>query len=172
MQSLTNKSNVPINFQDVCHLYGIRHYGDKKTYSNINSIWKLIHKNIQKKQLVFLNFTSLINYLNAEHDAALPKFKFIHWYIINEFYKYQTNINLYVENLTKYNKRLIGYAKSRNCLNVQNLKARLNESIKRIKIDETNFDIESKRDFLITALYICDYLEDFPKDIPKELFNL
>jgi len=165
---------VPIKFEDFCNFYGIRHYGDKKTYTNINSIWKLIYKTMQNKQLLFPNFELLINYLNAEHDAAEPKFKFIHWYIINEFHKYQTNINLYFENFKDYNKRLIGYSKSRKCHNMHILKISLNGSIKRIKTDGTDGaddNMESKREFLIMARYICDYLEDFPEEIPTELFN-
>ena len=163
--------NFPIKFEDFCNFYGVRHYGDKKTYSNINSIWKLIHKTMKTKQLLFPNIEQLINYLNTEHDVAPPKFKFIHWYIINEFNKYQTNINLYFQNFKNYNKRLIGYSKSRKCNNMQALKMNLNGSIKRIKTDGTDDNMENKREFLIMARYICDYLEDFPEDVPTGLFN-
>jgi len=173
MTSVNNMTNLPIKFEEFCNFYGVRHYGDKKTYSNINFIWKLIHKKIQKKQIFFPNFELLINYLNTEHDAAKPKFKFIHWYIINEFHKYQTNINIYFENFKDYNKRLIGYSKSRNCHNMQELKMSLYGSIKRLKTDGTDGTddkLENKREFLIMARYICDYYDDFPEDIPKELF--
>ena len=111
-----------------------------------------------------------MNYLNEEHDTAQPEFKFIHCYIINEFYNYQTNMNLYFQNFKDYNKRLIGYSKNNNCYNMQTLKQSLNGRIKRIKADKNNDDMENTRKFLIMARYVCDYLEDFPEDIPTELF--
>lgn len=163
----------PITFEDFCNFYKVRHYSDKKTYNNINSIWKLIYKykNMQKKKLLFPNFEMFINYLKDEYETAEPKYKFIYWYIINEFYKYQTNANLYFQNLKDYNKRLIGYSKSRNCQNMPELKQRLKENLKRIKADREDYIIDEKRTFLIMSCYICDYLEDFPEEIPKELFN-
>ena len=112
-----------------------------------------------------------MNYLNEEHDTAQPEFKFIHCYIINEFYNYQTNMNLYFQNFKDYNKRLIGYSKNNNCYNMQELKKSLNGRIKRIKADKNNDDMENTRKFLIMARYVCDYLADFPEDIPTELFN-
>ena len=172
MTSHNNMIKLPITFEDFCNFYGVRHYGDKQTYNNINSIWKLIYKKMRNKQLLFPTFELFINYLNAEHDTAQPKIKFIHWYIINEFYKYQTNVHLYFQNVRDYNKRLIGYSKSRNCHNMQDLKVILNGSIKRIKADKHDVDNERKREFLIISRYICDYLEDFPEETPKELFSL
>lgn len=171
MASHNNLIKLPITFEDFCNFYGVRHYGDTKTYNNINSMWKLIHKKMRHQQLLFHNFELFINYLNVEHDTAEPKFKFIHWYIINEFNKYQTNVNIYFQNLKDYNKRLIGYSKIRNCHNMQELKQVLNGNIKRIKADTNDDDMDRKRKFLIMARYICDYLEDFPEDIPKELFT-
>ena len=164
-------SKIPITFQDFCNFYGVHHYGDKKTYTNINSIWKPIHKTIQKKQLLFPNFEQLINYLNTEYTNSQPEYKFMHWYIINEFHKYQVNFELYFKNLQNYNKRLIGYSKARNCHNMKELKLSLTEKIKRIKTDGTDNNLENKREFLIMARYICDYLEDFPEDMPIKLFN-
>ena len=80
-------------------------------------------------------------------------------------------MNIYFQNCKDYNKRLIGYSRNNNCPNMQELKKSLNGRIKRIKADINDETMESKRAFLIMARYICDYLEDFPKDTPKELFN-
>jgi hypothetical protein len=164
-------SKIPIEFQDFCKFYKIRHYGNKQTYNNINSIWKLIHKKMQTQNLLFPNFEMFINYLKVEHDSSQPKFKFIHWYIINEFYKYQANVELYFQNFQNYNKRLIGYSNSNNCHNMRELKQSLHGRIKRIKADIIDDTMKNKSEFLIMARYICDYLEDFPEEIPKELFN-
>jgi hypothetical protein len=161
---------TPITFEEFSNFYGVRHYGDKKTYSNINSFWKLIYKKMQQKQLLFPNFELFMNYLNSEYDDAQPKYKFIHWYIINEFNKYQTNINIYFENFKEYNKRLTGFSKNNKCHNMIELKACLKVRIKRIKTDGTDEQIERKRNFLMMACYICDYLEDFPEEIPPGLF--
>ena len=161
---------IPIEFKEFCNFYGVRHYGDKQTYNKINSIWKLIHKKIQINQLLFPNFEMFINYLKAEHDTAQPKFKFIHWYIINEFYKYQANVELYFQNLKVYNKRLIGYSNINNCHNMNELKQSLHGKLKRIKTDVKDDTMKNKSEFLIMESYICDYLEDFPEEIPTELF--
>lgn len=161
----------PIMFEDFCAFYGVRHYADKRTYDSINSIWKIIHKKMQKDQLLFPNYELFMNYLRDEHDTVESKYKFIYWYVINEFTKYQINIEQYAENSKKYNIRLVGYSKINKCSNMRELKLSLTARIKRLKIDGNDFKMEQKRDFLITARYICDYLEDFPEDIPPELFN-
>ena len=54
---------------------------------------------------------------------------------------------------------------------MKELKLSLTEKIKRIKTDGTDNNLENKREFLIMARYICDYLEDFPEDMPIKLFN-
>lgn len=162
----------PITFEDFCEFYDIRHYGDRQTYNSINSIWKSIYKKMQKHQVLFPNYALFMNYLQNEHDKVESKYKFIHWYVINEFHRYHSNIKLYFQNFKNYNKRLVGYSKINNCQNIQELKLNLSERIKRIKyIDTNNESMVNKRDFLILARYICDYLEDFPEEIPKELFN-
>lgn len=160
----------PITFEEFCSFYGIRHYGDRQTYNSINSIWKLIYKKMQKHQVLFPNFELFMNYLRDEHDAVEPKFKFIHWYVINEFHRYKTYVELYFQNFKNYNKRLIGYSRSNKCQNMRELKLSLSGRIKRIKVDTLDDSMVNKREFLILARYICDYLEDFPEDIPKELF--
>jgi hypothetical protein len=160
----------PIKFEEYCNFYGVCHYGDKKTYNSINSIWKLIHKNMQQ-QLIFPNFELFINYLQTEHDNALPNFKFIHSYVINQFNKYQSNAIIYYSNFKEYNKRLIGYSSVRKCQNMNELKKHIDSNIKRLKPDSYDKTNEEKREFLIIARYICDYLEEYPENMPTELFS-
>ena len=162
---------IPITFEDFCKFYGIRHYADKRTYDSINSIWNIIHKKMQKDQFLFTNYELFMNYLHNVHDTIESKYKFSYWYIINEFTKYKINIELYFQNFKNYNKRLIGYSKNNKCRNIRELKLSLTARIKRLKIDGTDFEMEQKYDFLIMVRYICDYLQDFPDDIPQELFK-
>lgn len=163
----------PIKFEEFCNFYGVYHYGAKHTYNNINTIWKMINKKMQKHQLLFPNFELFINYLKEEYETVQAEYKFIHLYIINEFNKYQINAEKYFQNFNNYNKRLIGYSKKNNCRNMNDLKQSLNGRIKRIKYDSNDDDDkESKNEFLVIARYICDYIEEFPEEeIQKELFN-
>ncbi len=158
------------SFEDFCKSNGIRHYGDDKTYSGIESMWKRLCEIMQGKQGSFTNSEQLISYIITEHDIADSN-KYIYWYIINEFDKYRANAELYSENFKDYNKRLVGYSRSRGCKNMNDLKKSLSDSIKKMKTDGANTKLERRRDFLIMARYICDYLEDFPEDIPRGLFR-
>jgi hypothetical protein len=161
----------PIKFEEYCNFYGIRHYGDKKTYYDINLLWMLVHDKMNAKQLQFSNYELLINYLQTEFENAQTEYKFIYWYVINQFNKYQSNADIYFQNFKEYNKRIIGYSKSRNCNNMKQLKQILESNIKRLKTNVNNDDEENKRQFIIMARYICDYLEESPDDVPLELFN-
>ena len=100
----------PITFKGFCEVYGIRHYADERTYIAIESTWKLIYKKIKAQGLFFPNYEQLMTYLWDEHDAAEPKYRFIHWYIISEFSKYESIVSQYAQHQAHYNSRLMGYA--------------------------------------------------------------
>lgn len=159
--------NKLITFEDFYTFYGVRHYGDKQTYNSINLIWKLIFEKINQYKIIFLNFEQLMNYLYNKYDSAEPNFRFMYWYVINEFNRYQSNVELYYQDINKYNNRLIGYCKTNKCHNLRKLKQNLDARIKKINVNT----LERTRNFLIFSRYICDYFEDFPEEIPPKLFN-
>jgi hypothetical protein len=168
----TAPAQAPRTFNDFCKMYGIRHYADERTYKAIESSWRLIYKKMKANGVVFSDYMELMNYLWDEHDASEPKYRFIHWYIISEFGKYQSTINQYAQHQEHYNIRLIGYAAKRTCKNIKDLQRCLNASIKRVQIDDKEPSTMDARDFLLTARYICDYLQDYPEDTPKGLFRV
>jgi hypothetical protein len=51
------------------------------------------------------------------------------------------------------------------------LKKHIDSNIKRLKPDSYDKTNEEKREFLIIARYICDYLEEYPENMPTELFS-
>ena len=160
----------PVSFEEFCKFYGIHHYGDKKTYERINSVCKLVYKKMQEEHLLFPNFEMLIDYLHQEHEAAPVKYKFIYWYAIEQFYAYQTNAMLYAENYKEYNIRMIGFSRHHKCHTMRELKQCLDETLKRLKTNPNDEVKEKRRQFIIMARYICDYLEEYPDEIPKDLF--
>jgi hypothetical protein len=84
-------------FEDYCQFFGVHHYGDRKTYEDINFFWKPIREKITLHKLTFPDYNAFLEYLITEHDSS-PQKQFIYWYIIRELQKYQINLELYYDN--------------------------------------------------------------------------
>jgi hypothetical protein len=161
----------PDTFQDFCAVIGIKHYADTKTYENINFVWKIIHSRLEKQGVSFkINYESFVNYLKVECAKAVNTEKYFYNYILQEIQRYQSNAEIFGANYPNYMLRLKGYSKSRKCENMNKLKYELDRYLKRVKFNSEHVK-ENTREFIIMARYICDYLEETPEDIPKDLFQ-
>lgn len=161
----------PVTFQDFCKIIGIRHYADSKTYEKINFIWSIIYKEIEKKNVLpyLLNYGSLVNYLNIEYSKVDTNQVYTYYYILQEFQRYQINAEIFAANYAEFMGRFKGYVKARKCESMNKLKEELDRYLARMKVDREHVS-ENTRDFIIMARYICDYLEEYPSDIPSDLF--
>jgi len=176
-------------FKCICAFYGIHHYADEESYKSINSVFNILLKT-NNTLLESKNYDELIYKLEYSYEQVKPKYKFIYQYIYNEFNKYQIYAKNYFENSKEFNIRLIGYSRSRGCTNMKQLKKKLDKNLKTIKLKENLIaktdnssedtfngfiaahvnEFEKRRDFIITARYVCDFLEETPDFIPKNLF--
>ena len=169
----SNNRNPLQSFQDYCRHFDIYHYADRETYKNINALWALIRKRIERLHLVFPNYETFIDYLTNTYNTVPNKYKFMYWTIIREFQRFQVNMDEFVQNYKPLMVRLKGYSHARECKNMDELKKECSHFLKRMRIGD-NTD-EDTRDFIIMARYICDYLEmtpdNSPAEIPVDLFG-
>jgi CRISPR/Cas system CSM-associated protein Csm2 small subunit len=161
-KSLINDSS----FQDYCKYFDIRHYGDRKTYENINWLWKFISNNINYQKI--LDYNDLIDVLIQCHTNAANNRKVYYQSIIMEFQAFQNKYEEYIANYSNLMTRLKGYSHHRKCKNLDELKQECSHFLKRMRLGD-NVD-EETREFIIIARYICDYLEITPEDIPSDFF--
>lgn len=167
-----DRSTDPTSFEYLCKKIGLTHYSTKGKYKYINFIWKSIYDEIKKNRLKFDNYSQFINYLNIKHSCTKMENKFRFEYIIRELNNYNRMAEEFCRNSKQYINRLKGYAKSRKCTNMQNLKDELDHYLNRYVVNEDGKNTLEKQEWLILSRYICDFLEeDTCFNMKTSLFN-
>jgi hypothetical protein len=158
-----DKSSDPTSFEYLCKKIGLIHYSTKGKYKHINFIWKPIYEEIHKNRLKFDNYSQFINYLNIKHSCTKMENKFKFEYIIKELNSYTKISEEFCKTPKQYINRLKGYAKSRKCTNMQDLKDELDRYLNRYVVneDEDGKNTYEKQEWLILSRYICDFIDLF-----------
>jgi hypothetical protein len=158
-----DKSSDPTSFEYLCKKIGLIHYSTKGKYKNINFIWKPIYEEIHKNRLKFDNYSQFINYLNIKHSCTKMENKFRFQYIMRELNNYDRMAEEFCKTPKQYINRLKGYAKSRKCTNMQDLKDELDHYLNRYVVneDEDGKNTYEKQEWLILSRYICDFIDLF-----------
>ncbi len=166
-----------ISFKDFLKCLDIIHYGDTSQYASIAISWEYVIKNINKKHK-FKNANEFYIYLQYKIDSVENIHKWHYMYILQEINKYQIMSEQFHKDSDKLIYDLRSYILIHKCTNMEQLKSKLEYSLRKINIyDEKNkilYNVVSRRDWLVMSRYICDILEfvDEYNTQPYDLFNI
>ncbi len=177
-QAKKNKNEEKnISFKDFLKCLDIIHYGDTSQYASIAISWEYVITHINKKHK-FKNANEFYIYLQYKIDSVENIHKWHYMYILQEINKYQDMSKQFHKDSDKLIYDLRSYILIHKCTNMEQLKSKLEYSLRKINIyDEKNkilYNVVSRRDWLVMSRYICDILEfvDEYNTQPYDLFNI
>jgi hypothetical protein len=166
-----------ISFKDFLKCLGIIHYGDTSQYASIAISWEYVITHINKKH-IFKNANEFYIYLQYKIDSVENIHKWHYMYILQEINKYQDMSEQFHKDSDKLIYDLRSYILIHKCTNMEQLKSKLEYSLRKINIyDEKNkilYNVLSRRNWFVMSRYICDILEfvDEYNTQPYDLFNI